>query len=52
MDVPLLFFSSHYHDLNNSMQTGVETVESFKERMKDKYQCVEYTAPHAILEMR
>ena len=39
---PIVFFFSQYHDPENSMQTEVEAVEVFKEKMKGKYRCLDY----------
>ena len=41
---PIAFFFNQYHDPNNSMQAEIDKVEAFKEKVKDKYGCVEYNA--------
>lgn len=46
---PIAFFFNKYHDPKNSMQAEIDNVEVFKEAMKDKYCCVDYSAARGFM---
>lgn len=41
---PVVFFFNKYHDPRNSMQAEIDKVDAFKENVKNKYCCVDYSA--------
>ena len=46
---PIAFFFSQFHDPNNSIQAEIDKVEGFKEKVKEKYCCVDYNATQEFM---
>lgn len=50
-DRSMVFFFSQYHDPKNSIQTEIDSIATFREKMRTNYTCVDYRTAHEFGEV-